>query len=145
MKKTTVLGITALLIVGLLSSVAVAYKGDYSLKGPDCTPERHDRIQQAIEQRDYIAWYGIMVEDGRMSKVTRVVTEQNFEVFAKAYEAGKAGDVEAAQELRAELGLNDGVGPKDGNGFQQARIQEKKLEHVNSMHAKGQQKARLHR
>jgi hypothetical protein len=124
MKKIGILGIAALLIVGILSTFAVsAYKGDYSIKGPDYTLERHELMENAFNNRDYDAWYELMSQNGRETKVMKVVTRENFEIFALAHEAGKSGDIETANILRAELGLNNGVGPKNGNGFQKNKVE----------------------
>jgi hypothetical protein len=65
---------------------------------------------------DYDAWLTLMTEDGRHPRVVDMVTESNFATFVEAHEAGKLGDDVKAAELRAELGLNNGIGPKDGSG-----------------------------
>ena len=115
MNNTKSIGLFALLVVGLLFSTAMvsAYKGDYAVKGPDCTPERHEQMIAAFENSDYTAWSKLMEGKG----VLRVVNEDNFDKFAKAHTAGKRGDFETASKIRAELGLNDGVQKKDGQGF----------------------------
>ena len=123
MRKNAIFGMMALFIVGMvLSAGAVsAYRGDYSVEGPNYTPERHEEMQQAFEETDYDAWYKLMTEDGRHPRVVDVVTEDNFDLFIQAHEAGKSGDLETAKAIRAELGLNNGMGPKDGTGFRQGR------------------------
>lgn len=112
-----ILGMFALMVV-LVASVGTvfAYKGDYTTNGPDYTAERHDAMEEAFETSDYDTWYELMAESGRNPRVVDVVTEENFETFVQAHDAGKAGDYETAAALRAELGLNNGVGPKDGAG-----------------------------
>lgn len=119
MKKTTIFGIFALMIVGLIISTGIvsAYRGDYSVKGPEFTEERHEAIEKAFETNDYDAWYSIMSENERNSRVTSIVNKENFNIFVKAHEAGENGDYETASKLRTELGLNNGIGPKDGTGF----------------------------
>ena len=121
MKKNTVFGMMALFVVGIILSAGAvsAYRGDYSVEGPNCSPERHEEMQQAFENQDYDSWYNLMTQDGRHPRVVDVVTEDNFDVFVQAHDAGKAGDLETAAQLRAELGLNNGMGPKDGTGFRQ--------------------------
>ena len=111
----------ALFVIGMIISVGAvsAYKGDYSTEGPNCTPERHEEMERAFENQDYASWYNLMTEDGRYPRVVDVVTEDNFDVFVQAHEAGKSGDTETAAQLRSELGLNNGAGPKDGTGFRQ--------------------------
>ena len=121
MKKTNMIGMMALFVVGMvLSAGAVsAYRGDYSTEGPNFTPERHEQMEQAMESQDYESWYNLMTENGKYPRVVDVVNEDNFDIFIQAHEAGKAGDTETAARLRAELGLNNGMGPKDGTGFKQ--------------------------
>jgi len=104
------LGMIALLGV----SFVAAYQGDYSVKGPDYSDDRHDVMQEAFDNIDYDAWVSLMTESGRNPRVLTVVTEDNFEVFVEAHEAGTTGDSARASELRAQLGL--GQGSKSGNG-----------------------------
>ncbi|MEA3430283.1 MAG: hypothetical protein U9R08_03345 [Nanoarchaeota archaeon] len=117
--KTTIFGLLALMIVGVIFSTSIvsAYRGDYSVKGPDYTEERHAIMEQAFADLDYNTWYESMTASGRTPRVLELVTEENFETFVKAHEAGMAGDHETAAMLRAELGLNNGMGPKDGSGY----------------------------
>jgi hypothetical protein len=119
MKQKTIFGLLALMIVGLVASTSLvsAYRGDYSVKGPNNSEERHEAMEDAFESLDYDAWYALMTEDGRHPRVVDVVTESNFATFAEAHEAGEKGDTTLAAELRAQLGLNNGNGPKDGTGF----------------------------
>jgi len=119
MKKATIFGLLALMVVGLVATAGLvsAYRGDYSVKGPDCDEERHEAMEQAFESNDYDAWYALMTEDGRHPRVVDVVTEDNFETFVLAHEAGEDSDYETVAVLRAELGLNNGMGPRDGTGL----------------------------
>jgi len=113
------LGILALFAVGMIISTGAvsAYRGDYTVNGPDHTDERHEVMEQAFEIQDYESWYTLMTENGRHPRVVDVVNEENFETFIQAHEAGENGDYETAASLRAELGL--GQGSKDGTGFWQ--------------------------
>ena len=117
MKKTTIFGL-ALMVVGLLATTGIvsAYRGDYSIPGPDCEPERHELMGYAFDTLDYDAWYELMTENGRYPRVVDVVKESNFEKFVQAHEAGEKGDYETAATLRTELGLNNGQGLRDGHG-----------------------------
>ncbi|MFH1590320.1 MAG: hypothetical protein ABIC95_00170 [archaeon] len=119
MRKTAFFGMLALMVIGIFFSASMvsAYMGDYSVKGLDFNEERHDAMEQAFDKLDYEAWSQLMTETGRTPRVMTVVTESNFETFVRAHEAGENGDYEAAAALRAELGLNNGNGPKDGTGF----------------------------
>jgi len=118
MKQKTIFGLFALMIVGVLISTSLvsAYRGDYSVKGPYYNEERHEAMEDAFESLDYDAWYELMTANGRTPGVVGVVSESNFETFALAHEAAENGDYETAAELRAELGLNNGNGPRDGSG-----------------------------
>ena len=118
MKKATIFGLFVLMFVGLLFSMnsISAYRGDYTMKGPDCTEERHEAMEAAFESLDYAAWQELMTENERHPRVVDVVTESNFETFVQAHLAGENGDHETAMALRAELGLNNGNGPGDGTG-----------------------------
>ncbi len=123
MKKTAIFGLLALMVVGMVFSTSLvsAYRGDYSVEGPNYNEERHELMENAFDTLDYNAWYELMTEDGRHPRVVDVVTESNFETFVQVHDAGKSGDLETASALRAELGLNNGHGPKDGTGFGKGR------------------------
>lgn len=115
--KAAIYGLFALMVVGMLTiSFVSAYRGDYTVEGPNCNEERHDAMETAFNTLDYGAWHDLMTEDGRHPRVVDVVTEENFETFAQAHAAAQNRDHETARELRAELGLNNGNGPKDGTG-----------------------------
>ena len=119
MKKTTIFGLLALMVVSLVATTGLvsAYRGDYSVKGPNYSKERHEAMENVFESNDYDEWYALMTEDGRHPRVIDVITESNFATFVQAHEAGENGDYETATALRAELGLNNGNGPKDGSGY----------------------------
>ena len=117
MEKMKCYGILALLLSGVVfSTAATAYKGDYSVEGPDCDEERHDAMEKAFESLDHNAWYALMTKDGRHPRVVDRVTEENFHLFVQAHVAGKSGDEESAQKIRADIGLNNGKSPRDGEG-----------------------------
>ncbi len=118
MKRKAIFGLLALMVVGLVATTGLvsAYRGDYSVKGPNYNEERHEAMENAFESLDYDAWYALMTENGRHPRVVDVVTESNFATFVQAHEAGENGDYETATALRAELGLNNGNGPRDGTG-----------------------------
>ena len=116
-----------------LSFMVTAYKGNYDEKGPECTEDRHELIMNAFNELDYDAWKAIMTEKGNTPGALRLVTEENFHLFVKAHEAGKAGNYALANKLRTELGFNNGEGPKNGDGFG-------KKERLGEMKHKGQSK-----
>ena len=114
MKKTAIfLSATALVLGGLVMSprLAEAYQGDPSVQGPNCTAERHEAMTQAFENNDYNAWKELM--SGK-SRVTQVVTEENFARFAEAHELAEEGNLDEAKQIRQELGL--GLGNRNGDG-----------------------------
>ena len=118
MKNRKTMSMLALGIVALLGvSFVAAYQGDYSAEGPNYSEDRHEAMELAFDNLDYDAWVALMAENGRHSRVTEVVTEDNFALFVEAHEAGKSGDLEKAAELRAELGLGNGQGSRNGSGF----------------------------
>ena len=119
MKKKNLFGLFALAIVGILVSTMFvsAYRGDYTTKGPDYSDERHELMEAAFETGDYDAWFELMSESGRNPRVLEMVTPENFDRFVEAHELGQNGYSDEAAEIRAELGLNNGIGPKDGNGW----------------------------
>lgn len=118
MKKATIFGLSVLMFVVLVFSMnyVSAYRGDYTIRGPNCNEERHEAMEDAFESLDYAAWHELMTDNGRHPRVVDVVTESNFETFVQAHKAGENGDHETAMALRTELGLNNGRGPGDGTG-----------------------------
>jgi len=118
MENKKMLSVFALGIVALLGvSLVAAYQGDYSVKGPDYSEDRHEAMEDAFDNLDYDAWVVLMTASGRHPRVLDVVTEDNFVTFVEAHDAMEDGDFDRAAELRADLGLNNGMGPKDGTGF----------------------------
>ncbi len=109
--KILTLGATALVLGGLfiIPSTISAYKGDPSIEGPDCTEERHQKMEQAFESGDYQAWSNLMQGKGR---VIQVVNEDNFAQFAEAHRLVEEGKMDEAKQIREELGL----GLRDGSG-----------------------------
>ncbi len=138
-KKTTMFGLFVLVFALLVFSMSYvsAYRGDYTVKGPSCDEERHEAMEDAFESLDYAVWRELMMGDGRHPRVVDVVTESNFETFVQAHEAGEAGDGEMAAQLRAELGLNNGEGPRDGvgQGRGMGRYKEQRMQQNNFVDA----------
>ncbi|NCQ06558.1 MAG: hypothetical protein GW815_03305 [Candidatus Moranbacteria bacterium] len=115
MNKTTLgLGALALLVgVAGISTVASAYRGDSTVKGPNYTEERHEAMEKAFESGDYNAWKSLMGERGNM---TRVINQDNFAKFAEAHELSEEGKTAEAQKIREELGLGLHNGSGQGRG-----------------------------
>ncbi|MCK4997398.1 hypothetical protein KAS08_03765 [Candidatus Pacearchaeota archaeon] len=116
MKNKKTFGIFALAMIALLGvGFVAAYQGDYSVKGPDYSDDRHAKMAEAFDNADYDAWVELMSESGRHPRVLDVVTEENFATFVAAHVAGMAGNDEEAAALRAKLGLGNGQGSKNGS------------------------------
>lgn len=118
MKKTAiVLGLTVVVIgVALFSSQSVqAYKGDPNVKGPNYTAQRHEAMEAAFAKKDFNAWKKLMEGRGRAAQV---VTAQNFAKFVEAHNLAETGKTDAANKIRAELGLglHNGTGMGQGMG-----------------------------
>jgi hypothetical protein len=112
-KKSIVLGVLGLAVAGAAaySTGALAYRGDSSQKGPNYTPERHEQMEKAFENKDYNAWKNLMNGKGR---ATEVVNEGNFNRFAEVHKLMEEGKTDEANRIRQELGL--GQGGKNGQG-----------------------------
>ena len=104
--------VTLILTAGVVS--VSAYQGDYTVEGPNCTPEKHEAMEEAFETNDYNAWKEQMSGRGR---VMQVVNEGNFARFAEAHSLGQAGDKAGADAIRAELGLRGSNGERMGAGY----------------------------
>ena len=115
-KKALILGSAALVLGGLfiIPNAISAYRGDPSIKGPDCTDERHQEMEEAFETNDYQAWKNLMQGKG---KVTQVVNEGNFARFTEAHKLAEEGKMDEAKQIRTELGL--GLKNGSGNGYKQ--------------------------
>src|SRR4030042_5671611 len=96
------------------TSSALAYRGDPNVQGPNYSPERHEAMTKAFENRDYNAWKELMLGKGR---VTQVVNEGNFARFAEMHKLMLEGKTEEANKIRTELGL----GLRDGSGKAQGQ------------------------
>lgn len=122
-----------MLVLGVLAvaGVVFAYKGDYTTQGPNYSQERHELMENAFAENDYATWAEQMKSTGKSPRVLDVVDEDNFHLFAQAHKAAQEGDYERAQQLREELGLNNGNGPKDGTGHR-GKGQKQKMNYVDS-------------
>jgi hypothetical protein len=103
--------LSALLVPGMLvGSRVMAYQGDLTQKGPNCTTERYESITQAFENNDYQAWKELMADRG--GRVKEVINEGNFSKFVEMRKLANAGKVDEAKKIREELGL----GLRNGRG-----------------------------
>lgn len=111
MNKLIIAGISSIALV-LILGVVFAYQGNFSTQGPNYSEDRHEAMEQAMNNKDYATWFELMTNEGRTPRVTQLVTEENFETFVQIHNAKIANDLETAQKLRTELGL----GAKNGSG-----------------------------
>lgn len=114
---TKTIGFTSvalLLGMGFAAAVGVSADSGYGHRAAqgECDEERHEAMEEVLEDGDYEAWKELMGDRGR---VASVVTEENFETFVEMHEAMEDGLVERAQELREDLGL--GIRSQDGSGY----------------------------
>ena len=117
MKKTSLMIGIAALVIGatmLTAQTAQAYKGDPNVKGPNYTAERHTAMEAAFAKKDFNAWKKLM--EGR-GNVMQKVTAQNFAKFVEAHNLAEAGKTDAANSIRAELGLGLRNGTGNGQGL----------------------------
>lgn len=98
------LGALALIlgVVGISAGTSSAYRGDASMDCPNHQTERHESMEEALENKDYEAWKNLMEDKGR---VTQLINEDNFAKFAEVHELMEEGKTDEAQEIRKELGL----------------------------------------
>ncbi len=119
MKKilTTIAVLTLTVILGHgLVNDALAYKGNPTKTGLNCTEERHQAMEKALETKNYTEWKKLMENRPIINKIT----EANFAKFAQAHQLMKQGKIDEAKKIRAELNLGQG----QGNG--QTQNQEKR-------------------
>lgn len=109
------LALTAFVGILIVGSVN-AYQGDYSKKGPNYTPERHEAMEKAFDNNDYNAWKNLMQGRGR---VMQVITQDNLAQFAKAHALAEQGKFAEADAIREDLGLRTRNGEKTGMGYGQ--------------------------
>lgn len=111
--KLTKIVLPTLVVIGaamaVLSTQALAYKGDPSVQGPNYTPERHEAMLKVFATKDFAGWQKLMEGKGRVTDV--VDTQEKFNRFADAH---NSGDMTA---IRAELGL----GLRNGSGQRQGQ------------------------
>jgi hypothetical protein len=117
-------------VLGMGMQVASAYQGDPTVTGPNYSADRHEAMEQAFADGDYEAWKELMDGKGR---VAEMVTDENFDEFARAHELAETGDLEGAQEIRQELGLSQGQrhSQGDGTGAGTGRMQQRLHQNLN--------------
>jgi len=108
-------GLSALAVAGavILPGTIAAYQGDPTVTGPNYSPERHEAMTEAFANKDYQAWKELFPGNGRAKDI---VNADNFARFAEAHDLAVAGNTEAANQIRTELGLGQGQRSGAGNG-----------------------------
>ena len=101
-------------------SSAMAYQGNYSKEGPDCSIERHTAMEEAMENNNYEAWSELMADRGRVAKI---INAENFTQFTEARRLGQAGDIAGADAIRKDIGLRISNGEKVGGSYQGNNIE----------------------
>ena len=133
MKKTifltsSILGVSMLLVgLGRFVNKTEAYRGDPMTTNVNCDSERHESMIKALKDLDYEAWKALMQGKGR---VTQLVTQENFNKFAKMHELKIEGKFDEAKVIADELGLGQGNRQNKNadqqfgrqNGFGQHRV-----------------------
>ena len=84
------------------ASKTLAYRGDPNIQGPYYSPEKHEAMLKAFENKDYNSWKNL--KQGRV-RVSQVINEQNFSRFAEMHKLMLEGKTEEANKIRQELGL----------------------------------------
>lgn len=114
-KKILSVGVSfaALTAIVLIPSVSMAYRGDFSVKSPNYTQERHEAMQKAFDSVNFTEWKNLMEGKGR---VTQVVNKDNFAKFVEAHRLMVEGKTDDAKKIRQDLGLglNNGAGKGQG-------------------------------
>ena len=113
-KKYLLVGTAVLVISGMVifPGLSHAYRKDPGVKGTDCAPGRHEAMTKAFDENDYEAWVGLMQGKGR---VTEVINEGNFAMFAEVHKLALQGKTDEAAQIRNELGLGLKAGLGEGN------------------------------
>ena len=68
--------------------------------------EKMQAIETAIKNSDYDAWYAAISDSG-LSRITETINKENFPVYVQLHEAMQSRDIETAQQLSEELGLDE--------------------------------------
>ncbi|MFC1768389.1 hypothetical protein ACFLZX_01370 [Nanoarchaeota archaeon] len=120
MKKGPMLGILAVLLVGLVAVGAYAMPFGKGLHGNEALKEAieagdYDAFMTAVEAGDYDAWVEAHGDSPRASQMLEVINEDNFELLIQLHEAKESGDFESAKQIAEGLGLEKrGLGKGHG-------------------------------
>lgn len=111
MKNKIWIGFAAVLMIGLVAFVTVAYRGNPDVKSPNYNEDVHEQLEAAMEAGNYDAWLKIRQDNNLPTngKIYQVITKDNFGKYVELHNANLAGDTEKAEAIRAELGLGQGM------------------------------------
>lgn len=111
MKNKILIGFAAVLLIGLVALMAVAYRGNPDVKSPNYNEDVHEQLEAAIESGDYDAWLKIRQDNNLPTngRIYQVIGRDNFGKYVELHNANTAGDTERADAIRAELGLGQGM------------------------------------
>ncbi|GEM_PF-5970015 len=113
--KIKIIGASLVLLSFILTLGFVsAYRGDVTKAGPYYDAEVHDNIQAAIKDGNYQAWRDLMLTRGN-SKITTVVTENNFSEYSAAYLDALSGDSTSLINFRESNGFGSGMKNRPNN------------------------------
>ncbi len=76
----------------------------------------HADMESAIEAGDYEAWREAVDKFQPVPRIAELIDADNFDRFVEMHDAMESGDVEAAKQIREELGLGPGNGGKGFSG-----------------------------
>ncbi len=107
-KNILFLGFFALILTLGISNVALAYKGDPSVRGPYHTEEKQAEMLKIMQNSDYDAWVKIMSEKNGGKRMLSLINKDNFSQFAKSWILMSEGKKDEAMEIRKDLGLGNG-------------------------------------
>ncbi|MCK4730651.1 MAG: hypothetical protein KAT28_05010 [Candidatus Aenigmarchaeota archaeon] len=107
MRKKTMFGAMALMVIGLIAATGMVYAFDCE--------ERTYPLREALNSGDYDEWKAAIDGEERTPKMAEMITEENFNIFVELHEAKKNGDFETMKTIKEELGI-EGKGLRQGEG-----------------------------
>jgi len=101
----------ALTAAAVFSNSALAYQGDPTKRGPNCSEELHQQMLTMLKNADYDSWSQKMSGKG----VARFVNQANFKEYAEARLAAEKGDMSKLNAFKVKYGM--GQGTRSGMGM----------------------------
>lgn len=115
--KKTMLTITAVMLASILvigSVLAVQYGNRNNAASVD-----NALAYSAVESGDYASWKALHKDSS--GKMASLINEGNFHLLKEMHDAREAGDYARIQEIKTELGFENGAGKGKGNGSQKGK------------------------